>query len=329
MDRNSACPLRECVPGSMEEMGASKISFGRFLKWLLPREAAGAVTTARQRFEDVANRIAAQEPVASVLRLRLQRIATRVLGRANRPARSRIEIDITYDCNQGCLHCDRSCLRAPSKESMTLDQIRRFIQESLDQGIHWEQIAVLGGEPTMHPNLFEILDLLLDYRRNHAPWTRLILKTHGNGRQTQAILERIPSEVILVNSAKQTHSQDYFMAFNVAPRDREGYRTVDFTNGCPIPEKFGLGLGPYGYYACAVMGGGIDRIFGFDMGRKNLPAPEDPMFDQMRTLCPFCGHFLRKEGIIRYTNLKQNELSPTWQKAYQHYRENPPVLQRY
>src|SRR5512136_1024527 len=46
--------------------------------------------------------------------------ATRLLGPRYRRSRDRIDIDITWDCNLRCYHCNRSCQQAPTEERMTI-----------------------------------------------------------------------------------------------------------------------------------------------------------------------------------------------------------------
>ncbi|PIP37221.1 MAG: hypothetical protein COX19_17245 [Desulfobacterales bacterium CG23_combo_of_CG06-09_8_20_14_all_51_8] len=60
---------------------------------------------------------------------------------------------------------------------------------------------------------------------------------------------------------------------------------------------------------CAVAGG-IDRIFGFNIGRKTLPPPDDTLIDQMKVFCPLCGH----SGFA--WPVKKTKMSPTWRQAY-------------
>ena len=56
---------------------------------------------------------------------------TRVFGPRYRRSRDRIDIDITWECNLNCFHCNRSCQQAPTEEMMTVKQVlflclRRF-----------------------------------------------------------------------------------------------------------------------------------------------------------------------------------------------------------
>ena len=85
----------------------------------------------------------------------------------------------------------------------------------------------------------------------------------------------------------------------------------------------GMGMTPSGYYLCA-MAGGIDRVFGFDIARKKMPLPGDPMLDQSTVICQYCGRFRGMGGWV-----KKEIISPSWQKALKEYKTKKPTLSSY
>jgi hypothetical protein len=105
-----------------------------------------------------------------------------------------------------------------------------------------------------------------------------------------------------------------------------------------------MGLTPFGYYPCAIAGA-IDRVFGFDKGRKHLPDPDDVMLDLFSVFCRLCGHFLENQRPLwpdRRNNGEENLedaectvktdgeiMSPTWITAYESYNKKPPELTKY
>jgi len=99
----------------------------------------------------------------------------------------------------------------------------------------------------------------------------------------------------------------------VAPVDTLYNRFSDFTCGCRIMEDCGMGLTPSGYYMCAVAGG-IDRVFRYDLGRKEVPDESDTLVDQMAAFCRLCGHF----GVQWPT--RRARISKTWRRAYEHWQ---------
>ncbi len=255
---------------------------------------------------------------------RVQALATSLLGPQYRRSKFLLEIDLTWSCNLRCYNCNRSCEQAPTAEKMDVKQIQRFVKESIDVNQHWKQIRLLGGEPTLHPELFTILNILLDWQKSHSPNTKIELATNGYGHKVQEVIKRLPSKIKVDNTLKDSRVQP-FETFNIAPDDCPEYINANYTNGCRVTNWDGIGLTPYGWYPCAVAGG-IDRIIGLDLGRKRMPTSEDNMFDQMNVFCRLCGLFKR-----RYEDAPDGPLmSKSWEQAYKrHIEEAPSKLTRY
>lgn len=240
--------------------------------------------------------------------VRSQRPVTGVLGPPFRRSRRCVEMDLTYRCNLRCANCNRSCTQAPSNLDLPLERIQAFLDESRARGIGWQRIRLLGGEPTLHPDLPAILETLQAYRRDHRPNLRIVLCTNGHGPRVARVLAHLPAGIVVKSTAKGPR-QRLFRPFNLAPMDLRRYRWADFSSGCRILEDCGIGLTPLGIYPCAVAGG-IDRIFGFGLGRPALPADHDEMPAERAVFCRLCGHF----GFAWPT--RRPRLSPTWERAY-------------
>lgn len=253
--------------------------------------------------------------------IRRQKPVTRLLGEKYSRSNKFIEIDITYNCNLKCFNCDRSCTQAPSNEQMSVEQIRKFIKESIESNVRWERIRVLGGEPALHPDLIEILNILLDYKKRNSSGTKIQLATNGFGKIVNTVLSNVPEEIEILNTSKESKVQPFY-PFNIAPKDSTLWKYSDYSSGCWVTSGCGMGLTRYGYYPCAPAGG-IDRVFGFDYGRKRLPSPDDSMRDLLKHFCKYCGHFRN----IRRTN--KEIISPTWKKAYEKYKITKPNLSLY
>jgi hypothetical protein len=254
-------------------------------------------------------------------------------GPPYKPDQGRIVIDVTNACNLNCFDCNRSCGQgqAMSIEHLSLDQIRRFIQESVTQNRKWKQILIEGGEPTLHPDLLGIVDLLLGFKRAHSPRTLIQVNSNGYHPDSNEVLARLPGEIGVYRSSKRSNRQEHHARFNVAPVDLPLYAEDPFSNGCFLPARYGIGLVRYGYYPHPVCGN-IDRVFGFDVGRKSLPSADDRMVDQFQTLCRYCGHYrecnprrLRRPGSIE----RIGAMSPAWIRAYAEYKRRRPLLSQY
>jgi hypothetical protein len=254
--------------------------------------------------------------------MRAQKLPTKLFGPRHTRSRSRIELDITYRCNLKCINCNRSCRQAPSNEYMTVEQIQRFIKESIESNVKWESIRVMGGEPTLHPDLLKILTVILEYKKHYSAAVRIVLVTNGYDSKVSRILSEVPAEIEIENS-KKTSEVNKFTTFNKAPQDSFLFKNADFSNGCWMTFHSGIGLTPHGYYCCAV-GGSIDRVFGFDVGRKKLPSNNDDMIDQLQLFCKLCGHFPQSHATTTC-----EVTSASWKAAYNKYRQMNPSLSLY
>lgn len=249
---------------------------------------------------------------------------------------SNIEIDITYKCNLGCVNCNRFCGIAPSEECMTIEQIHKFVKQSISNNIMWKKIRVIGGEPTLHKDVIKILGIL----RKGFPSAFIQLVTNGFwfGNFDSGKISK-DWNIDIENSKKIVNFYDNFAPISVAPRDFPEYKWVEFSEGvkqCFIATFCGMGLSPFGYYPCAVAGA-IDRVLGFDLGAKTIPSLLERE-EMCKILCSFCGHcfglFFPKnvqlvEKILKYKNSKGDFVSPSWQEAFLAYEDSKPILTLY
>ena len=170
--------------------------------------------------------------------IRAQSPVVNVFGYQFSPSRVHAEIDITYKCNLKCFNCNRSCTQAPADLEMPVSDIEAFANQSVDKKIRWKRIRILGGEPALHSRIFEIIDLLLAYRRDFNPSVRIVLGTNFFGEEVHRVLEKLPQEIEIKSTLKSSRA-NLFKPFNVAPVDSGFNRFSDYSSGCRIIEDCG------------------------------------------------------------------------------------------
>jgi hypothetical protein len=241
-----------------------------------------------------------------------------------KPNLHEIELEITTFCNLRCYNCDRSSRQAPSNESMSISQVEQFVNESIDLNWKWKQISLLGGEPTLHPQITEILKIIKRYL-DFYPGCKIEIATNGCGPKVKKIVSKLPTWIFVRSTDKNSISHD-FCSYNLAPIDFEKYKQADFSKGCWITTACGLGLTKYGYYSCGA-GASVDRVFGFDIGLKSLKQlSHQKLRKQMIQLCSYCGHYKKNHNTKR---IKHEEISESWEKAYLEFKKEKPQLTKF
>ncbi len=258
------------------------------------------------------------------LLVRTNKLTTALFGPFYKVNSKRIEIILTFACDLLCVDCSILCRQAPSQKRMTCEQIEKFVRESIDRNRRWECIRIVGGEPTLHPDMMKILALLAAYKENFSPDTAVQLCTNGFNPRVRDMLVDLPAGIEVENSAKTSPDHTKHIAVNYAPVDQPFYRYVDFTNGCRICVTQGWGLSPYGYYHCNVAAA-IDRVIGFDIGKKSMPAADDSMACLSEQLCRYCGFFRKHQP----DHFKPGYISPSWKGILANYHRTAPELTRY
>lgn len=235
-----------------------------------------------------------------------------------------LELDITYACGFGCNNCNRMTVIAPGtrEQNVTPEQVRHLLADSVECGYPWWRFSVLGGEPTVHPEFEEIMEILCSYRAVHNPGLHIRLSTHGHGpgvAHKLAWLREHHPEVEILNTQKTSPEQDDFDAINIAPQDLDpDWHASHQYEGCAIPSVCGIGFNYMGFYVCAIAGA-IDRIFSLGLALSEVKELDaERLMATYNSVCSKCGH---------YRPLRENKttlLSNSWRRALRQYQQGRP-----
>ncbi len=102
----------------------------------------------------------------------------------------RLIIELTYNCNQHCIHCYNEKDKIKSK--LTLENIKKTIDDAVKLGIY--EVLLTGGECTLHKDFYEIAKYIKSKR------LKLSLITNGqlfadNSNKLNQLIELNPSKV--------------------------------------------------------------------------------------------------------------------------------------
>lgn len=248
-------------------------------------------------------------------------------------SKSIMEINITDACNLKCPNCQSSCGIAPSKEMMPLEYIEEFVDDSIRLNWYWEKIKIQGGEPTLHPQLKDIIEIIGRYKSFQekallsSTFSLKKCRFYGFTNGTNKI--DVPEWFEMMNTRTiETKVWKQFQTANVAPVDIPEYANLDKTiyrRGCCRMRNCGPGIGCNGlYYPCMTMYH-VDRVFNLGVGVKGLEtflkSDDRKLRDMLEKTCGLCGFFKYPRDIA-----SEQAISPTWETAIDKYNSEPPKL---
>jgi hypothetical protein len=246
-----------------------------------------------------------------------------------------IELEINTVCDLSCFGCDRFS-DVTTALNMTLVQVRRFVDESLDLKWEWQRIRFLGGEPTLHPQFGEMVGELLRYRKEHVPQSDkpvfLQVLTNGRGKADKWREWLYERHVNLHAEAKEPGvNPPWFWNTRIAPVDRDPHCGELEPCGIFGPQGCGVGLTRHGYFLDGA-GAAVARVAGIDCGVMRLEdVTWESILEQGRKLCRLCGHWNPLSGrlVTRKVTETGEVTGKFWSEALAAYKANRSKLKVY
>ena len=157
--------------------------------------------------------------------------------------RINFEINPTLRCNLKCPNCNRLCHLTPkwaNDSDMTVEQVERFVAELRGGPVQAKRVKVAGGEPLLHPELGEILGVLL------AGVTEGLIekiKIDSNGTLPKLHIEHPALRWSGRKPAKKVHLPTLW-----SPTDLN----LPTSYPCSMPKACGISLDNRGYLPCSM-----------------------------------------------------------------------------
>jgi len=232
--------------------------------------------------------------------------------------KNKIELKLTDYCNLKCGNCNACMDVFQTDKYLSLEDMEEFVEESIRLDHKWKSIKLVGGEPTLHPSFFKVIEILNKYRKFYKK-CMFILSTNGCGGKIRDIINRIPPWLGKIDSVDQTFEKkfDLFWLSRVAPIDLNSFKGYkDFDKGCWITQDCGLSKSVNGLYYPCTPSNVIDNIFGLGLGEKTIEDISScNVKDKFKKLCRLCGHFL-EPALKNGTEVIQTK---TWDIAIEKY----------
>ncbi|MDO8667851.1 MAG: radical SAM protein [bacterium] len=208
-----------------------------------------------------------------------------------------IQIEITNACNQQCSQCTRFIGHHKKPFFMDLDMVAKAI-ESLEG--YKEQIGIMGGEPTLHPQfkeVCEIVEKLIPNRRQRALWT--------NGfkwdEYKEIISKTFDKDMIVYNDHKDMEvgeHQPLLVAAEEILADRElMWRLI---GNCWVQWRWAASITPKGGFFCEVAAAQdylLNGPGGYPLKKGWWDKNPNEFMDQVKRYCPRCGGAIPMERV--------------------------------
>ena len=222
---------------------------------------------------------------------------------------------------------------------MTLDQVDRYIELMRPHITTGTKLNVSGGEPTLHPQIFEILDKLTTMSR---PRPTICLLTNAHGDKVLKVLEEINKRYVrdahliypplLGRRYKTDLSKPFwhtpcFRAPIDYPEELKRHfpsTSYELSDNCYEKQNCGYGLTPFGVFLCQGAAA-IAYLFHLDIGLDYIP-PEEEIARLQNIVCSYCFDLADRlkqrpthKDYYKEPEYNDTNVSPTYKKALADY----------
>ena len=210
-----------------------------------------------------------------------------------------LELAILLQCDWECTACSAysnfHSIAFTRKGTMTLDQIRYFIEQMHDANAYLGRIRILGGEPTIHKFFHEIVKLLHAelVENGHVGFLEVI--TNGDHMERIAPVKHLFHRVRV---SGERDKQKHHVSNMRATPESLGYEGIR----CSQPTYCGAQLNHWGFFPCSA-GAGIARLTDTVEKYKRVSLPivggPDANWNNIQELCNKCLHGLREKDKVK------------------------------
>lgn len=194
---------------------------------------------------------------------------------------------------------------------MSVGQIALFCEEMREANAYFGRIRLVGGEPTLHPQLPKIVELLSEIvDEGHIGQLEVVT----NGSHTEK-LQALKTKIARIRVSGQGDKEKHHTANLAATPHSLGYEG----SMCNAPWHCGISLNYYGYFPCS-SGAGLARLMNDMDTWQRTSLPRQGVLEEwpdLQNLCNYCYHALRPEDKVK-CGTDQHKLNTPNQEMWSH-----------
>lgn len=148
---------------------------------------------------------------------------------------TKVEIDITHICNCKCKSCNRLCdiPNANVDSTMTLNEIKQIADQLKRYDV--KEIHVIGGEPCLNPEVYEICDHLChEFQKSNV-----IIFSNGTCPQT---IEKLKNIKNLKFNVKKENTVEFYKKWHINIFDERNIVHKDDYSDCFTLKWCGINI---------------------------------------------------------------------------------------